>query len=146
MGWRYMLFTLGAVTLGVFFLRFVVFRFKESPKFLVYRGKDDQAIAVLEDIAKVNKTACGVTKADFDALISEDMSLTSATELLGAGDVQRKSSIKEKISIEFARYRLLFKGWQTSRVTILIWLTYICDFWGFTLAGTYHRTCSLFDG
>jgi len=27
-----------------------------------------------------------------------------------------------------------------SRITILVWLTYICDFWGFTLAGTYLPT------
>ncbi|KAK4547243.1 hypothetical protein LTR36_000898 [Oleoguttula mirabilis] len=140
MGWRYLMFTLGAVTLGVFILRFGVFNFQESPKFLVYRGHDDKAIAVLQHIAKVNKRACGVSKADFEALTTEEHSLTSASELLGAGKAQTQASVREKISIEFARYGLLFKGWQMTRLTILIWLTYICDFWGFTLAGTYLPT------
>lgn len=135
MGWRYLMFTLGAITLGVFILRFFVFRFQESPKFLVFRGYDDKAIAVLEHIAKLNKRSCGVSKADFEALTVEDASLHSATELLGAGSKQRQLPFREKMSIEFARYKLLFKGWQMTRLTILVWLTYICDFWGFTLAG-----------
>lgn len=135
MGWRYLMFTLGAITLGVFLLRFVVFSFKESPKFLVYRGQDDKAIGVLEHIAKVNKRKCGVSQADFDALTTEEHSLTSASELLGAGKAQTAASFKDKVFIEFARYKLLFNSWQMARLTSLIWLTYIMDFWGFTLAG-----------
>ncbi|KAK5114836.1 hypothetical protein LTR62_001993 [Meristemomyces frigidus] len=137
MGWRYLMFTLGAITLGVFILRFVVFRFKESPKFLVYRGHDDKAVATLEAIAKVNKRQCGVSLADFEALTGEHNSTTSGTELLGSGAKQLHTSFKEKISIELSRYKLLFNNAQTSRLTVLVWLTYICDFWGFTLAGTY---------
>lgn len=33
-GWRYLMFTLGAITFA-FFARFVLFRFQESPKFLL---------------------------------------------------------------------------------------------------------------
>jgi len=137
MGWRYTLFTLGAISLGIFGLRFFMFNFQESPKYLVYRGQDDKAIAVLEHIAKVNKRPCGVTKADFEALTGEEDSQTSATQLLGAGAAQKKASLKDKVMIELARYRLLFKGWQMAYLTILVWLTYIMDFWGFTLAGTF---------
>ncbi|KAK3672686.1 hypothetical protein LTR78_007498 [Recurvomyces mirabilis] len=140
MGWRYLMFTLGAITLGVFILRFVVFRFKESPKFLVYRGHDEKAIATLEHIAKFNKRACGISLADFEALTGEHNSTTSATELIGTGSKQLQRSTKEKIMIELARYKMLFNGWQMTRLTILVWLTYICDFWGFTLAGTYLPT------
>ncbi|TKA72628.1 hypothetical protein B0A55_05979 [Friedmanniomyces simplex] len=140
MGWRYLMFTLGSITLGIFILRFVVFNFKESPKFLVYRGYDDKAIEVLQHIAKTNKRSCGVTKEDFDALTTEQDSNFSRTELLGAGKVQLQTTMTEKFLIEGARYKLLFKGWQMSRLTILVWLTYICDFWGFTLAGTYLPT------
>jgi hypothetical protein len=38
-GWRYLMFTLGGITLLVFALRFVVFKFQESPKFLIGKGK-----------------------------------------------------------------------------------------------------------
>ncbi|KAK5717918.1 hypothetical protein LTR15_008760 [Elasticomyces elasticus] len=140
MGWRYLMFTLGAITLGVFLLRFVVFNFKESPKFLVYRGYDDKALEVLQHIAKTNKRPCGVTREDFDALTSDQDSTVSRTDLLGAGKAQLQTSAKEKIMIELSRYKMLFNGWQMTRLTILVWLTYICDFWGFTLAGTYLPT------
>lgn len=135
MGWRYTLFTLGAITLFIFFLRFVVFRFQESPKYLVYRGRDDKAVAVLEHIAKFNKRPCGVSLQDFEALTSEDDSQVSGMDLIGAGDKQRHLSVLEKVKIEFIRYGMLFDGFQMTRLTLLVWVTYICDFWGFTLAG-----------
>ena len=135
MGWRYTLFTLGAITLLVFFLRFVVFRFQESPKFLVYRGRDDKAVAVLQHIAKFNKRPCGVSLQDFESLTTEEDSQVSGMDLIGAGDKQRHLSVFEKVKIEFVRYGMLFDGIQMTRLTLLVWLTYICDFWGFTLAG-----------
>ena len=39
MGYRYLLYTLGAITLFVFFLRFVVFRFQESPNTFCIGGR-----------------------------------------------------------------------------------------------------------
>ncbi|GAB7325398.1 hypothetical protein MBLNU13_g09429t1 [Cladosporium sp. NU13] len=137
MGWRYLMFTLGSITLGIFFLRFVVFNFKESPKFLVYRGNDAKAVEVLQHVAKVNKRECGVTLADFEALTAEDASADSGTELFGTGDKQRTLSLMQKVKLEFVRYGMLFKGWQMARLTLLVWLIYICDFWGFSLAGYY---------
>lgn len=55
MGWRYLVIVLGAMTLTIFFLRFVVFKFHESPKFLLSKGKEQEAIDVLHKIAKFNK-------------------------------------------------------------------------------------------
>jgi len=55
MGWRYNLIVLGGMTLFIFFLRYFVFRFHESPKFLLSRGREAEAIAVLHRIAKFNK-------------------------------------------------------------------------------------------
>jgi hypothetical protein len=55
MGWRYEVIVLGLMTLTVFFLRFFVFRFYESPKFLLSKGREAEAIEVLHKIAKFNK-------------------------------------------------------------------------------------------
>lgn len=78
MGWRYLLFTLGGITLAVFFLHFVVFRFQESPKFLLYRGQNDQAVAVLQYIAHFKNCQCSITSETFSQLSSEDSSAGSA--------------------------------------------------------------------
>jgi hypothetical protein len=55
MGWRYNVIVLGCMTLAIFFLRYFVFHFYESPKFLLGRGRDAEAIEVLHHIAKFNR-------------------------------------------------------------------------------------------
>lgn len=54
-GWRYALYTIGAITLFVFFIRFLVFNFRESPAYLINKGHDEEALRVLYSIAKLNK-------------------------------------------------------------------------------------------
>lgn len=54
MGWRYEVIIIGAMTLTVFFARFFLFRFHESPKFLLSKGREQDAIDVLHKIAKYN--------------------------------------------------------------------------------------------
>lgn len=52
-GWRYLNFTIGAFTLACFFLRFVVFKIPESPKFLLSKGRDEEAIEAMKNFAKM---------------------------------------------------------------------------------------------
>jgi MFS family permease len=54
MGWRYEVIVIGAMTLFVFFARFFVFKFHESPKFLLSRGREQEAIDILHKIAIYN--------------------------------------------------------------------------------------------
>jgi hypothetical protein len=138
MGWRYLLFTIGAITLLVFVLRFFVFDFHETPKFLVYRGKDAKAIDTLQHMAKVNKKQCGLTLELFESLQSDDSSVgsgNSSTPVLGAGSKQLNMPRSQKLKLEMSRYKMLFSSAKMTRLTILVWLTYIMDYWGFTVAG-----------
>jgi MFS family permease len=137
-GWRYLLFTLGGITMAVFFLRFVVFRFQESPKFLLYRGKDEKAVQVLQNIAKYNGKISSVTLETFAALSGDDCSTGTASSskpIMGAGTQQATATFREKVKIELERYKLLFKNATITRLTILIWIIYIFDYWGFSIAG-----------
>ncbi|KIE00751.1 membrane transporter, partial [Metarhizium majus ARSEF 297] len=140
MGWRYFLYTLGAMSFVVFFLRFAVFRFRETPKYLLYKREDAKAIATMQHIAKVNRRQCRLTIEAFQTLepngCSEEV---TSSDLLIPGQkgvsLLRESSIKFRRWLE--RYKMLFDGFQMTRLTILVWLTYIMDFWGFTVAGFY---------
>lgn len=135
------MFTLGGVTLAVFFVRFVIFTFQESPKFLVYRGRDEEAIKVLEHIAKVNKRSCGITLEDFESLATTPRSsIHSGTDMLDGHRKGATTTLLQKFKAEMLRYGLLFNGWQMTRLTLLVWLTYMMDFWGFTLAGICAHT------
>lgn len=139
MGWRYLLFTLGAITLLIFFLRFFVFTFRETPKYLIYRGQDAKAIDTIQHMAKTNKQQCRLTLEVFESLQSEQSSIGSGSSgqpVLGGGAKQLKLAWSEKINkLELTRYKMLFAGKRMTRLTILVWLTYIMDFWGFTVAG-----------
>ncbi|KAL9002954.1 MAG: hypothetical protein Q9188_004142 [Gyalolechia gomerana] len=138
-GWRYLLFTIGAICLFIFFMRFVVFRFQESPKYLLYRGKDEEAVQVLHNIAKFNGRQSTITLEAFAALTDEQSSVGSAETgepILGAGTKQLKSSFSERAKIELARYKLLFANSAIARLTILVWITYMFDYWGFSIAGS----------
>ncbi|KAL9614922.1 MAG: hypothetical protein Q9167_000664 [Letrouitia subvulpina] len=111
MGWRYLLFTLGAICLFVFFMRFVVFRFQESPKYLLYRGEDKKAVRVLQNIAKTNGRRSAVTMEIFAALTDQDETVAGrndAKTMIGAGDIQHQNSFKDKLMVELSRYKILF--------------------------------------
>lgn len=134
MGWRYVLYTLGGINVTVFLLRFVVFTIRESPKFLLSHGKNEEAIEVLEAVAKINRKPCGLSISDFEAADAEDDSDSDTSGKMSFVDTAYWS---KQIKAELGRYKQLFSTKQMTRVTILVWLTYICDFWGFTLAGHY---------
>ena len=60
-GWRYLVLTLGAITFCMFLCRFLLFTFYESPKFLVSRGRQDEAVAAVQGIARKNRTTTWLT-------------------------------------------------------------------------------------
>lgn len=61
MGWRYLLFTLGGFTLVLWAFRFFVFTLEESPRYLVGRGYDAEAVAVIQRLAAFNGSTCSLT-------------------------------------------------------------------------------------
>ncbi|ORY16955.1 major facilitator superfamily domain-containing protein [Clohesyomyces aquaticus] len=137
MGWRYLLFTLGAITLLVFILRFIVFNFQESPKFLVYRGNDKKAIQVLGNVARKNGQTTNLTLEKLQAFEKDYAPTAGNSVMLGAGTKQLKTTWTQKLKLEIDRFKILFSSHRMARLTILVWLTYICDYWGFTVAGFY---------
>ncbi|RPA94461.1 MFS general substrate transporter [Choiromyces venosus 120613-1] len=75
MGWRYFTASMGLLTLTLFLLRFVVFTLYESPKFLMGRGNDRQAIESIQAVAKFNGKTTTVSLEDLqrcDTLVGTD--------------------------------------------------------------------------
>lgn len=141
MGWRYLLVTLGAMCLAIFVLRFVFFRFQESPKFLVYRGQDRKAIEVLHYIARFNDRESSITTELFESLIDEDSSVVGDDRIsptLHNESKEIETSLGHKVMTEFSRFKILFSTAAMGRLSILIWITYIFDYWGFSIAGEVH--------
>ncbi|KIV87936.1 hypothetical protein PV10_09215 [Exophiala mesophila] len=129
MGWRYQVIVLGCMTLTVFFLRFFVFRFHESPKFLISKGREAEAIEVLHKIAKFNK-------APPPTLTIEQFQDIDRT----AGPVDTRQTTKNVLKNFLDHFRHL-KGLFTSRlqafIFVLLGIAYMGDYWSFNLAGAY---------
>lgn len=168
--------------MAVFFIRFLVFKFRESPSYLINRGHDEQALSVLYEIARVNKAKKPrLTMGDFkliedrcrrhqlglDALGDEgsaaDRSADSSDPFAApaAGSASRplstiihgeekseddyanettaqtfKRTLREA-KAQFGMAGLLFRDRKMARITILLWLTYMADFFGFNIAGVF---------
>ncbi|TGO43003.1 hypothetical protein BHYA_0004g01300 [Botrytis hyacinthi] len=145
MGWRYLLYTLGSISLLVFLMRFFIFTFQESPKYLLSKNRDVDAFRVLENIAKTNRKTLTITIEDLRALDNQDdiqspISTTSGNARLQGGKVPGDSTLRQKIKRELNRIGVLFKTKQMARVTILVWIIYAFDYWGFSVSGAFLPT------
>ena len=119
--------TLGAITIFVFIARFVLFRFRESPKYLLCRGKDEMAAESLEYIANYNKVACSVTLESFTEIEGDDSSPDSSDSesriLLRSGTKPQGPTFWERAKIELVRLRVLFGSLSMAWLTICVWIS-----------------------
>lgn len=93
MGWRYLVLTLGAITMVMFLSRFLLFTLYESPKFLVSRGRQDEAVVAVQGIAHKNKRTTWLT----EEVLNEVGGYTESAE-------SEALSYKEVISRSFSRF------------------------------------------
>jgi hypothetical protein len=153
MGWRYNVIVLGGLTLVVFFLRFFVFKFHESPKYLLARGKEAEAIEVLHRIAKYNKQPPPTLTLEMFATIDETESnehlRTSAPQ--GTADATKKAV--SGFGKEIARLKGIFTNKLSAIIFALLAIAYMVsislisahellinlqgDYWSFNLAGAF---------
>lgn len=54
MGWRYFLIAMGGITMLMFLSRFLLFKLYESPKYLIGKGRDEDAVRVVHEVARRN--------------------------------------------------------------------------------------------
>jgi MFS family permease len=54
MGWRYFMIAMGGIAMAMFFIRFVLFTIYESPKYLMGKGRDEEAVKVVHEVARRN--------------------------------------------------------------------------------------------
>lgn len=117
-GWRYTLFTIGALSVGAFFARFVLFTFHESPKFLVTRGHDRRAVEVVEAVARFNGRRCTLSTRDLEECDRVE------SDVGGEGELEKKMG-KARVG----HLGMLFESRKMIRLTMLTWICYAADYW-----------------
>jgi MFS family permease len=54
MGWRYFVIAMGGISMIEFFIRFALFTVFESPKYYMGKGRDEDAVRIVHEVARRN--------------------------------------------------------------------------------------------
>ncbi|KAL2372396.1 MFS transporter, metabolite:H+ symporter [Blastomyces gilchristii SLH14081] len=114
MGWRYFMITVGGISMLMFFIRFACFTIFESPKYLMGKGRDEDAVRVVHEVARRNGKTSSLTLEALTALGH------GTTQRSGAGIALQRNLEKldsNHVKSLFATPKL---AWSTSLI-ILIW-------------------------
>ncbi|EJD39649.1 MFS general substrate transporter [Auricularia subglabra TFB-10046 SS5] len=123
-GWRYTVFAMGAISVAAFLVRFVLFPFHESPRFLVTYGRDEEAVRVIHAIARTNRRLCTLTVEDLHA----------------CGPAPDEPGVEYRgmrISAALRNVSELFTTWGMARLTLLTWAAYASNHWGFSISNAF---------
>ncbi|PSS25022.1 hypothetical protein M430DRAFT_114392 [Amorphotheca resinae ATCC 22711] len=109
MGWRYVMYTSGALVFVMSVARITIIRLKETPKYLLGEGKDTQLVQDFHAMAAKYNRPCSIT-----------------VEMLDACGVVQSAHGKTKFSISelTIHFRGLFATRTTGLSTVLIWLSW----------------------
>lgn len=71
MGWRYFLLAVGGLCMAMFIVRFAFFTIFESPKYLMGRGENLEAVRVVHEVARRNGKKSSLTPEDLEKFNSQ---------------------------------------------------------------------------
>lgn len=129
-GWRYFIYTIGTLTFFMFACRFCLFHLFESPKFLLSRGRQSEAVAVVHGIAYHNGVKTWLTE-DILNQIGGDPEVGG--DKLATTDIIKRNL--NKFSGE--RIRPLFANWKLGLTTVLLWFIWTCIGMGYPLFNAF---------
>ncbi|CAI7604279.1 unnamed protein product [Penicillium bialowiezense] len=132
MGWRYLVLTLGAITFVMFILRFFFFHLYESPKFLLSRGRQEEAVASVHGIAYKNGAKTWLTNEILNEIGGHPERQEEKTELSNSQIVGRFFS---KFSME--RIGPLFANKRMGINTALLWFCWTTIGMGYPLFNAF---------
>ncbi|KAF5341037.1 hypothetical protein D9611_006172 [Ephemerocybe angulata] len=95
MGWRYFLIAMGGLMFVMWGLRFFAFRLYESPKYLMGKGRDADAVEVVHRVAEYNKTTSSLS-VDLLASVDEKYDLKSEKDAKKEGHAEQ--AIRRQLS------------------------------------------------
>ncbi|THX12237.1 hypothetical protein D6D13_04288 [Aureobasidium pullulans] len=123
MGWRYTMITLGAMTLVFAFIRIAVFKMPESPRYLISKGRDAEAVEAVNYVARRNGQSEPLSLAmlqEVDRVTGGEVKAGTTTKL------SRNAIIKENLKdFKSINYKNLFANAQLARHTSIIWLIWL---------------------
>lgn len=115
MGWRYFLIAMGGLTMLMFLARFLLFKLHESPKYLIGKGRDEDAVRVVHEVARRNGKTSTLTIDDLRAC--EPDGYIAQTDTAAAARRYLKKLDTTQVKTLFSTFRL---AWSTGLI-MMIW-------------------------
>ncbi|KAK0207714.1 MFS general substrate transporter [Armillaria fumosa] len=120
-GWRYFLFAMGGLSMSLWVIRFFVFKLYESPKFLMGRGRDADAVEAVHKVARYNGKESTLTVEDLRKADGEKENPDSKSVVM---DTSVRAVLRRNLSeLSGEHVRPLFAStklaWSTSLIIIL---------------------------
>jgi hypothetical protein len=111
MGWRWFLLAMGGVTVVMFVVRFGLFTIYESPKYLMGKGRDEEAVRIVHEVARRNGKTTALTVEDLRACEPEGY----------VHQTKAADAVKRRLQdVKFDRVRALFATRKLALSTGLI--------------------------
>ena len=120
---------MGVITLFMFFCRFFLFHMYESPKFLLSRGRQAEAVNVVHGIAYHNCSKTWLT----EDLLEELGSGPDTGPKISVTELQKRNLSK----FSFSKVEQLFLDKKLGLTTILLWVMWFCIGMGFPLFNAF---------
>ena len=132
-GWRYFVMTIGFITFAMFLVRFFLFHMFESPKYLLSKGRQAEAVAVVQGIASRNNRKTWLTEEILDAVVDDPAPGPRRRSRLST-----KNIIRNKLaSFSAERIRPLFSNRKLGLTTSLIWFCWATIGMGYPLFNAF---------
>lgn len=113
-GWRFFILTMGALTMAMFICRALLFNLLESPKFLLSRGRQRDAVAVVHGIAYFNGKSSWLSEDILNTIGGHPDEAVEST-------LTKRQIVKRSLGkFSGERIRPLFKGKKVAFSTCLI--------------------------
>ncbi|TKW51305.1 putative MFS-type transporter PB1E7.08c [Colletotrichum tanaceti] len=145
-GWRRFVLAIGLVTFFMFVVRFFVFRLFESPKFLLSRGRQAEAVAVVHGIAARNGARTWLTEEVLDAVVdgagggaADDRDNDDDNDRRRHRHRPRTTNILRERMTAFSgdRLRPLFKTRTLGLATVIVWFVWATIGMGYPLFNAF---------
>ncbi|KAF3021436.1 hypothetical protein E8E14_006188 [Neopestalotiopsis sp. 37M] len=131
-GWRSFIFAIGIVTFIMFLIRFFIFHLLESPKYLLSKGRQAEAVAVVHAIAYRNGAKTWLTEEILDAVAGTEATVEPVTRL------STRNILKQNLSAFSGDHlRPLFSNRKLGLATILIWFCWATIGLGYPLFNAF---------
>lgn len=126
MGWRYFVIVMGGISMIEFAIRFGFFTIYESPKYLMGKGRDEEAVRIVHEVARRNgkQSTCKSFNSPFRKSLTIIVTLMDL-EACGSQTTESAAILKRKLKkLNLTHVRALFANKKLAFSTSLMMLVW----------------------